>query len=107
MKITHYQKQVLKFMEVAQFAPTISLEAVERAVSHAVNCAGLDAKLNTPDFELGKLLGKEVLEHLLGVTGVQLIDQMNEEEQKEMFGEPNRGQIDYSDVEPYNGEVIR
>lgn len=108
MKVTVYQKTCIRYLKNGQFAPTINLQKVERAVAHAMNCSSLDNTLNTPDFELGKKLGADVLSHLLGVSGPQLVDQMTEEEQKEVFGEPNRGELDYSDVPGYKeGEIIK
>ena len=106
MTITPNQKAKMLHLEVAKFIPILTLEKVERAIAHAVNCKSLDADLNRPDYELGKLLGKETLEHILGITGSQLIEQMTDEEKQEMFGEPNRGEIDFSDVQPYDGGIL-
>lgn len=59
---------------------TIDNDKLARAIAHAVNYHGLDARLNTPDFKLGELLAPEVGKHLRGETDVQIIDAMTPEQ---------------------------
>jgi len=54
--------------------------ALEAAITHAVNYHSIDAKLNTPDFELAKLLAPEISKHLRGDTDVQVFERMSPEE---------------------------
>jgi|ERR1700758_488719 len=59
---------------------TIQSSALNRAISHAVNYHGLDARLNQPDWRIADLIESEVQKHLDGQTEVQIIERMTPEE---------------------------
>lgn len=53
---------------------------LNRAIAHAVNYHGLDAKLSTPDWQIADLIEGEVQKWLMGTTDVQIIEGMSPEE---------------------------
>ena len=53
---------------------------LERAIAHAVNYHGLDARLEMSDFKIAKLIAPEVQKHLDGTTDVQVIESMTLEQ---------------------------
>lgn len=53
---------------------------LNKAIQHAVNYHGLDARLNTPDWQIADLITGEVFKHLCGTTDVQIIERMTSEE---------------------------
>jgi hypothetical protein len=62
--------------------------ALVGAVSHALNYHSIDAKLNTPDWQLAELLVPEISKHLRGETDVQIIERMTPEERAQIGREP-------------------
>lgn len=53
---------------------------LNRAIQHAVNYHGLDAKLNMADWKIADLITSEVAKHLAGTTDVQVIEKMTPEQ---------------------------
>ena len=53
---------------------------LNRAIQHAVNYHGLDARLNMPDWQIADLIEGEMQKHLGGQTDVQIIERMTPEE---------------------------
>lgn len=53
---------------------------IKKAIEHAVNYHGLDAKLGMPDWQVADLIADEVVKHMLGMTDVQVIERMTPEE---------------------------
>lgn len=50
---------------------SITREQLTKALEHAMNYHGIDARANTADYELAELIVDEVLKHLRGETDVQ------------------------------------
>jgi hypothetical protein len=56
------------------------IDGINKAVQHAVNYHGLDAKLNMADWKIADLLTPEIVKHLEGTTTVQVIERMTPEQ---------------------------
>lgn len=54
----------------------MSKTKLKRAIRHAVNYHGLDAKLNMADYEIADLLIEEMQKHLEGRTDVQIVESL-------------------------------
>lgn len=50
--------------------------SLNKAICHAVNYHGLDAKLNLPDWQIADLIEPEVKKHLQGLTDVQTFERI-------------------------------
>lgn len=55
-------------------------EALNKAIQHAINYHGLDARLNMADYKVADMITEEVAKHLAGTTDVQKIERMTPEE---------------------------
>ena len=55
-------------------------DSLNKAIQHAVNYHGLDAKLGMADYAIADLITDEVSKHLRGETGVQIFDRMMSKE---------------------------
>ncbi len=58
---------------------------LNRAIAHAVNFHGLDARLNMPDWQIADLVEGEVQRHLDGQTDAQVIERMTPGERLEIM----------------------
>lgn len=57
-----------------------TVHTLSRAIAHGVNYHSLDARLGMADFAIADLISYEVMKHLSGETGVQIIERMTPEE---------------------------
>lgn len=62
----------------------IDVLALNKALCHAVNYHGLDAKLKMADWTIADLIVGEVSKHLRGETDVQVIERMTPEERAQI-----------------------
>lgn len=59
---------------------TLYQHDLNRAIAHAMNYHGLDAKLGMADFRIADLVTGEVLKYLNGETDVQVLERMSPED---------------------------